>query len=230
MPSVAGSELFHFAGQVWRAVEAQHKVSTMRLVDNDLRQQALLESLIETGKPPLAAGTAGLHWLLAAPFRYSPPPGGSRFRAALDPGVFYGALQRRTACAECGYWRWRFVRDSAGLSRMDAHPMSLFDAAIQSPALDLRAPPFDARRLQWTDPVNYAATQAIGQEARRAGAGAILYESVRDPERGGCAAVLSPDAFVPGQEPLAETWYLTVTASGAVWQRDRATAFSFGWN
>lgn len=55
------------------------------------------------------------HWLIFTPFRYTPPPPGSRFRAPTDPGVFYGAFERRTACAEIGFWRWRFVRDSEAI-------------------------------------------------------------------------------------------------------------------
>lgn len=229
MLSVVASNLFNFSGTIWRAVESQHKISTMRLVDNNLDEQALIERIIEASKPPLAPGTEEMHWLLAAPFRYRPSSNGSRFRGPFDPGVFYGASERRTACAECGYWRWRFVRDSAGLSHMDAHPMSLFDSKIQSHALDLRVAPFSAQRAQWVDPVNYSHTQAFALQARLAGAGLIMYESVRDPEHSTCTAVLSPTAFVPGQEPLSETWYLTITANGAIWQRDKVTAFNFGW-
>ena len=114
MPSAVESNQTQFKGILWRAVEAQHLVSTMRLVDNKLDDQMLLEQLIETAKPPLPPGTEGLHWLLAAPFRYLPTHSGSRFRGLHDPGVFYGARTAQTACAECGYWRWRFVRDSAG--------------------------------------------------------------------------------------------------------------------
>ncbi|HEY1229585.1 MAG TPA: RES domain-containing protein, partial [Ramlibacter sp.] len=37
---------------LWRGVEAQHRVATMRLVDT-LREQDLLEQLLEQSKPPL---------------------------------------------------------------------------------------------------------------------------------------------------------------------------------
>lgn len=229
MRSAVESNQTHFEGVLWRAVEAQHLVSTMRLVDNKLDDQTLLEQLIETAKPPLPASTEGLHWLLAAPFRYLPPLGGSRFRGLHDPGVFYGARAAQTACAECGYWRWRFVRDSAGLQILGAHAMSVFDSKIKASLVNLRRSPFDARRAIWTDSINYAGTQAFAREARLARVQAILYESVRDPDAGDCVAVLSPEAFPPGQDPLAETWYLTVTPSGAVWQRNHTKTLNFHW-
>ena len=229
MPSAVESNQTQFKGVLWRAVEAQHLVSTMRLVDNKLDDQMLLEQLIETAKPPLPPGTEGLHWLLAAPFRYLPTHSGSRFRGLHDPGVFYGARTAQTACAECGYWRWRFVRDSAALQILDAHAMSVFDSKIKASLVNLRRAPFNAQRQLWTDPVNYTETQAFAREARLAGAQAILYESVRDPDAGDCVAVLSPEAFPAGQEPRAEIWYLTVTPSGAVWQRNHTKTLDFHW-
>jgi RES domain. len=229
MPFAVASNLQPFRGDIWRAVEAQHKVSTMRLVDNDLADQTLLENILESAKPPLPEAARSLHWLLATPFRYRPWPPGSRFRAPEDTGVYYGALERRTACAEVGFWRWRFVQDSDGLKTLEAHPMSLFAALIDTRAIDLRQPPFDAQRAAWTHPADYSATQAFAREARDQEAGAILYESVRDPEHGGCAAVLAPEAFEPGQSPVPETWYLTVTGRGASWQRERGEYFAFEW-
>ena len=101
---------------LWRAVEAQHVVSTMALVDS-IEEQHVLERLLEDTKPPIPAAAAHLHWLLFTPFRYPPPPGGSRFRGPNDPGVFYGADEIRTACAELGYWRWRHLLDSPALPR-----------------------------------------------------------------------------------------------------------------
>ena len=103
---------------LWRAVEAQHVVSTMALVDS-IEEQHVLERLLDETKPSIPAAAAHLHWLLFTPFRYPPPPGGSRFRGPNDPGVFYGADEIRTACAELGYWRWRHLHGFAG-ARGDA--------------------------------------------------------------------------------------------------------------
>mgnify|MGYP001275827799 CR=1 FL=1 len=153
---------------LWRAVEAQHVVATMALVDT-LEEQAQLERLIEESKPPLPAGATGLHYLLFTPFRYPPPGSGSRFRRPGDPGVFYGAEAVRTACAEVGYWRWRFLRDSPGLERIDPKPQTVFRAAVASPAIDLRKPPYLRRRRQWTDPNDYQACQALAARVDAAG-------------------------------------------------------------
>ena len=115
----------------------------MALVDT-VAEQAVLERLVEASKPPVPRDVArlGLHWLLFTPFRYPPPPGGSRFRGPNDPGVFYGAEQPRTACAEVGYWRWRHLRDSPGLKAMPARPQTVFRVPVSGRAIDLREPPF----------------------------------------------------------------------------------------
>ena len=114
VPNLVGHEERPAAGGAWRAVEAQHIASTRRLVDSN-EEQAVLEELLEESKPRMPASTVGLHYLLATPFRYPPWHRGSRFRSPAEPGVFYAAEERRTACAELGYWRWRFVTDSSGL-------------------------------------------------------------------------------------------------------------------
>ena len=90
------------------------------------------------------------------PFRYPPPhPGGSRFRGASDAGVFYGAQQRRTACAELGYWRWRFLLDSPKLARLEPLPQTLFEVRIDGAAIDLTVPPLSRDAADWRNPADY---------------------------------------------------------------------------
>jgi hypothetical protein len=215
--------------KAWRAVEAQHVVSTLRLVGNDPDQQDLLERIVEENKPPLPAETAGLHYLLATPFRYPPRAGGSRFRSSADPGVLYAALVRRTACAEMGYWRWRFAADSRGLPGIPAAPQTVFQLGARGMAVDLQKPPLSDREAQWTHPSDYSATQAAGRAAREAGCELLLYRSVRDPEPGTCVAVLEPRALHPKRLLVQETWHLTITAEGAIWQRENQRfVFRFG--
>jgi len=48
---------------LWRGVEAQHVVSTMRLADNS-GEQRVLEELLEASKPALPATAAGRHYLV----------------------------------------------------------------------------------------------------------------------------------------------------------------------
>jgi len=220
-PAAVASEARRWQGSVWRAVEAQHRVSTLRLVDT-LAEQAQLERLLETSKPALPATMSPRHYLLLTPFRYpSPYPGGSRFRAALDSGVFYGADERRTACAELGYWRWRFLGDCPALLRLESLPHTLFLAQLAAATIDLRRAPFARDAAQWTAPRDYLACQQLGEVARAAHIEAIRYQSVRDPEAGYCTAVLVPDVFTAA--PLVEqTWRLSVTRQRIQWQRDSA--------
>jgi hypothetical protein len=175
-------------------VEAQHIVSTLRLVSN-AGEQALLERILERSKPPLPEGCADLHYLLVTPFRYSSPTG-SRFRAAADGGVWYGAEKQRTACAELGFWRWRFLVESASLSALGPSPQTVFRAAINARWVDLTAAPFKRARADWT---------------------------VRDPGHGAAVAVLNPRCFKPRTPLEQSTWFLTVRPDAAIWQREGET-------
>lgn len=217
-PPAVASEARALRFSVWRAVEGQHVAATIALVDS-LDEQHALERLLDEGKPPLPAGAERLHYLLFTPFRYAPPPGGSRFRGPNDPGVFYGADEVRTACAELGYWRWRHLLDTPAMRAMPTRPQTVFRARLDATVVDLRAPPFAQHRAIWTDPDDYAGCQRLGATAREAGVGAIRYESVRDPRKGGCCAVLAWQAFARPSPAEAQTWALTVTTTRVTWQR-----------
>jgi hypothetical protein len=192
----------------------------MVLVDT-VAEQTVLERLIEASKPPVPREVArlGLHWLLFTPFRYSPPPGGSRFRGPNDPGVFYGAEQPRTACAEVGYWRWRHLRDSPGLDAMPPRPQTLFRTPVSGSSIDLRAAPFDRNRMDWAHRTDYTACQVSGRTARDAGLQLIRYQSVRDSRHGGCGAVLDAAALAGKAPSEQQGWILTVTQTRVIWQR-----------
>jgi hypothetical protein len=203
-------------------VEAQHVIATQALVDS-LEEQALLEQLLETAKPPLPANTAHLHYLLATPFRYPPAARGSRFRAQHQPGVFYAAEEQHTACAELGYWRWRFLLDSPALTSLEDRPQTVFSVAISTrTTIDLRDSPFNTDRKIWTDPDDYSGCQSLADTARTAEIDAIRYASVRDPAHGGCIALLTPTGFAEDTPRELQTWSLSVTHSRAIWQRQSA--------
>ena len=205
----------------WRAVEGQHVVSTLRLTGNNPERQQLLELILEESKPPLPDPAIPLHYLLSTPFRYPPSPHGSRFRAWPDPGVLYSAAHRRTACAELGYWRWRFVSDSTGLTGIPASAQTLFQLGAKGQGHDLTLPPLHRWRSLWSSPDSYQPTQSLARRARAVQSEWLAYQSVRDPEHGKCFAILSPSAIRPSQPLARETWYLTVTTTSAIWQRDR---------
>lgn len=156
-PPAVASEAFRARRRLWRAVEAQHIAATLRLVAG-LDEQAVLERLLDETKPPLAGDTTALHYLLATPFRYVSPVG-SRFRAPAAAGIWYGAEARRTACAELGFWRWRFLMDSDALTSLGPSPQTLFKAGIDARMVDLSKPPLRRSRAEWTHPDNYAATK-----------------------------------------------------------------------
>ena len=219
-PTALAASASPWAGEAWRMVEAQHAAATMKLVDS-AAEQALLEDLLEQAKPPLPEAARKLHYLLATPFRYPPLPRGSRFRAAGEPGVFYGADQLVTACAELGYWRWRFLRDAPGLRRIDSVAHTAFRASIKvKSAIDLRDPPLARDRKRWTDPDSYAATQELARRAREGAIGVIRYQSVRDPGHDGCTALLTPAGFAAKSPKGAlQTWWLSVRQDRATWIR-----------
>src|SRR5215831_671335 len=101
------SELKQLRLAPWRSVEAQHQVSTRKLVDS-VEEQMLLEELIDHVKPrDVTLGR--LHYLLATPFRYPPLPHGSRFGGRHEPGIWYGSETRRTMFAEVAYYRLVFL-------------------------------------------------------------------------------------------------------------------------
>ncbi len=215
-PPAVDSEARRATRRLWRAVEAQHIASTLRLVAN-VDEQLTLERILDQSKPPLPQEAADLHYLLATPFRYAAPIG-SRFRAPGDPGVWYGAEKERTACAELGFWRWRFLMDSAALDSLGPSPQTVFRAAIDGRMIDLTAAPFKRARPEWTDPWSYAAAQRFAQVARAANVDAIRYESVRDPEHGAAVAVLRPACFRPRRPWDQRIWLLTVRPEAAIWQ------------
>ena len=221
-PHALSSEAVPWRGQAWRMVEAQHIAATMKLVDGQ-DEQDLLEALLESSKPAQAPGTQRLHYLLATPFRYHPHRTGSRFRSATDPGVFYGAESVRAAAAELGYWRWRFLCDSAGLTHLDPVAHTAFKADIATAlTIDLQQAPFNADQALWGHPADYRATQDLARTARSAGIEAILYRSVRAPAPAWCLALLDPKGFAkPSPLPGRQTWFLAVSREAVTLRRDR---------
>jgi hypothetical protein len=202
---------------LWRGVEAQHIVSTMRLVDS-LAEQAALEAILEKSKPPLPAGAEQKHYLLATPFRYRPRHA-SRFRRVGALGVWYGAETVQTVCAELAYWRWRFVTDSTGLQQRELLTVhTLFRARVDGRAIDLMAAPWHQQRARWCHALDYSATQALADAARSHAVQWIRYESARDRVASGaagpggvCAAVLDLRALDDVNLSAQQTWHCRAT-------------------
>lgn len=211
------SEAVRIEGKVWRLVEAQHRVSTLKLVDG-LDEQALLEDLIEETKPAIPAECRHLDYLLATPFRYgSVYPQGSRFRrAGRTLGVFYASEAVATAVAEMAFYRLLFFADSPDTPwPKDAAEYTAFSASIRTDrAIDLTKPSLSNDSAHWTAFSNYEACQALAEVAREAGLHAIRYTSVRDPAKRTNVAVLSCLVFAKPKPIDRQTWRIRLSASG----------------
>lgn len=216
-PDALSSEARPLSGRYWRLIEAQHRVSTLKLVDT-LEEQGLLEALLEESKPALPPECEGLDYLLATPFRYGAVyPHGSRFRrAGRTAGVFYASERVETALAEMAFYRLLFYADSPQTPLpANAAEYTAFAVAIATDAaIDLALPPLARDREAWADPVNYAACQALADAARAAGLLAILYPSVRDPRHGRNIALLSARGFSAREPVERQTWSIRLSASG----------------
>jgi hypothetical protein len=206
------------SGRWWRVVEAQHVVSTLKLVDT-LAEQALLEQLLEKSKPPAPPECRHLHYLLSTPFRYgAPSPRGSRFRRqGLTPGVFYASHSPATAMAEMAFHRLLFFAESPDTPwPVNAGEHTAFAVRVRTAhSLDLSAAPFDRDAARWSHPTDYSTCQELAEAARSAGIQAIRYASARDPHRGFNLALLTCAAFAARDPVERHTWRLHLGASGA---------------
>lgn len=213
-------EIRPLAVEAVRAVEAQHQVSTRKLVDSDA-EQAVLETLIEASKPP-AVGPARLHYLLSTPFRYPPLRRGSRFGGRHERGLWYGSLRVRTALAEVAYYRLVFLEGTAAALEPLTTQLTTFEASIRtSSGVDLTASPFSAYHADLAAPDRYDATQALGRAMRSAGVIAFRSFSARD-AGGENVGVFDPVAFGHRAPKRFESWHCTAT-------RERVEIISRNW-
>jgi hypothetical protein len=211
------SEVRRFDGACWRMVEAQHRVSTLKLTDS-LAEQELLEELIETTKPAIPPECRHLDFLLATPFRYDAEyPKGSRFRrAGRTLGVYYGAEHPTSAVAEMAFYRLLFFAESPDTPwPADAAEFTAFSARLVTERmLDLTQEPLCADAPIWTDLTDYSGCQAFADAARGAEAHVIRYASVRDPEKRANLAVLTGRAFARPLPLERQTWRMRLSRSG----------------
>jgi len=216
-PAALSSSARPYAGPAWRVVEAQHIVSTLKLVDT-LAEQALLEELLETSKPALPPDCAGLDYLLATPFRYGAVyPHGSRFRrAGKTLGVFYAAEVVDTALAEMAFYRLLFFAESPATSLpSNATDYTAFMVGIGTArSVDLTIAPLSGAAADWTDPVRYEACQGLADMARSGDIDVIRYQSVRDPQARANLAVLSCAAFAERAPSAWQSWKIRINAGG----------------
>ncbi|MDF3073437.1 MAG: hypothetical protein K0S54_1104 [Alphaproteobacteria bacterium] len=223
MPAAPSFRPRPLAGTAWRLVEAQHRVSTLKLVDT-VEEQTLLERLIDDSKPVIPLECRHLEYLLATPFRYGAPyPRGSRFRrAGLSEGVFYAAEAVRTAVAETVFARLLFFAESPATPwPRNAAEHTAFSVSYRSDkAIDLTAGMLARQRAAWTHPTDYAPCQNLAGQARDAGIDLIRYESARDPGRGANLALLRCRVFARPKPVERQSWWIRLSASGAQMVRE----------
>jgi len=206
---------------LWRGVEAQHRVATMRLVDT-LDEQQLLEQLLERSKPPLPPQAERTHYLLCTPFRYvSEWP--SRFRRPDEPGAWYGADEPATVAAELAHWRWKFFMDSDGLREGSlVTELTFFQARFAGSELDITQLPWAEHRATWKDTGDCSACHELASAVRvlQPPLQAIRYESAR--REGGCCQVVFDVLALSLPNPhLQQTWTCKTTKALVLLSHDR---------
>ena len=200
---------------VWRAVEAQHRVSTRQLVDT-VEEQQILEEIIDEVKPPRPEGPgfAGLHFLLMTPFRHPPLRNGSRFGGRDERSLFYSAEKVETALAEKAYYQLVFLAGtSADMPKVTCDWTAFSVEVTASRGIDLTAPPFDRFRSAISSPMSYADSQPLGRAMRAGGVEGFKFLSARCP-RGGTNLALFEPVFVTRKPRQQHTWRCEATSSG----------------
>jgi len=196
----------------WRVVEAQHKVSTRKLVGTAAEQE-LLEELIDSVKPATLAGRR-LHYLLFTPFRYPPLRYGSRFGARHEGGIWYGSEKQGTAFAEVAYYRLLFLEGSHAELGSVTTSLTAFTVRMRSSnAVDLCSAPFDEYRSAIASPVSYVESQALGRAMRDSGVELFRFPSARDSSGGASVGAFSPAVFHNAKPLRFETWHCTAVPS-----------------
>ncbi len=194
----------------WRVVEAQHQVSTRKLVDS-AEEQSLLEDLIDRVKPPDRTN-GRIHYLLFTPFRYPPLRHGSRFATRRERGIWYGSTTRRTAFAEVAYYRLLFLEGTRANLGTVTTPLTAFTVRVRATrGLDLVLPPFDTHRRAISSPSSYASSQALGAAMRTASVEAFRYPSARDADHGINFGAFAPTVFGTAKPKSFETWHCSAS-------------------
>lgn len=196
----------------WRIIESQNRTSTRKLVDN-LKEQQILEEIIETAKPPIPDHFRDYHYLLFTPFRYPPLDHGSRFGTTNEPSLWYGADTIETALAEIAFYRFHLLRASEGEYSEVPIKYSAYQVEIDTQrGINLTHLPFINHELQISNPNCYKVSQLLGRNMRQADVEAFYYKSARCPQQGRNIALFAPNGFKHKNpiEPF-QTWQGTVT-------------------
>lgn len=208
------------AGTLYRLVESQEQIATRQLVDT-LEEQALLEDLLESVKPPYPADMEKLHYLLKSPFRYPPLKWGSRYGRTFEPSIFYGGCSVAVTLAESAYYRFVFLKSMQGtpVKSMIRSEHTLFSVGYKcKKGLRLQDVPFDRHLELLAHPKNYTYSQALGTSMREAGIEAFEYPSARDENHAACVGLFNPQYFTGNSPQSREQWFCDVSANDVVFK------------
>jgi hypothetical protein len=218
-PAALSSDAQASSGLCWRLVEAQHHISTLKLVDS-VDEQEVLEDLVEASKPSVPAECRHLDYLLSTPFRYGAPyPNGSRFRRqGMTEGIFYASEAPETAVAEVAFYRLLFYSESPDTPwPVNPAEYTAFAADYATErSIDLTRGRYVKARKLWMDLTDYSHCQAFCDVARVAGIELIRYLSVRDPRQGMNLALLNGRVFAKPKPVRLQTWRIRLSDAGAL--------------
>lgn len=213
-----------------RIVESQQQIATTRIVDS-LKEQAILEAMLEANKPLSHEKNKQLHYLLSTPFRYPPLKHGSRFGSRFEPSLLYGSKSVETALIECSYYRFIFWNGmtKAPKSKKFITEHTLFAGRYFSEkCLQLQHPPFEQYQDNLRNPASYADTQQFGSAIREAGIEVIEYMSARDANRGINVALLASQALIVNEPLYKSQWICSTTANNVRFvSRDDSKVYGF---
>lgn len=214
-----------------RIVESQEQIATANLVDT-LEEQAVLEGLLEQTKPPQPI-TSQKHYLLTTPFRYPPLKHGSRFGTRSEPSLFYASMTVATALAETAYYRFVFLdgMESPWNGRLLTEQSSFVARIATERGAELNQRPFSRFETLLASPLDYRATQMLGQRMRDAKVEGFRFKSARDLNGGVNAGVFQPGAIRSKQPQKIQQWLCSTTGDEIVFQQNlnRNNVFRFSF-
>ena len=220
-------------GTLCRLVESQQHIATLELVDT-LEEQAILESLLETSKPPYPSSIEAYDYLLKTPFRYPPLKWGSRFGRTHEPSLCYGAKELHTVLAESAYYRLIFWHsmdgDKPSIKLNTEH--TLFSVGYRTEqGICLQDSPFNQFRAHLKNPRDYRDCQALGSDMREAGVVVFEYESARDSRGGICVALFKPEGFSTKRPRDKQQWHCELTAEKVTFKKANSLElYQFGFD
>lgn len=210
-----------FSGTAWRLVESQEQIATLGYVDT-LEEQALLEEMLDSVKPPYPANTDSFHYLLKTPFRYPPLKWGSRFGRVHEPGIFYAGCEAKTTLAESAYYRFVFWYsiNNAPIKNTITSSHTLFCVNYASTqGIRLHAAPFNQYQQQLTHPQDYSATQQLGSAMRAAQVNVFEYTSARDPDKKLCVGLFTHQALTQKKPSDITQWLCELSAQDVAFKQ-----------